>query len=207
MELIIQVMMGVSLAACAGLRAWLPMLVIGLLAKTGHINLNDSFSFLARTDALIVFSIATVLECVGDKIIAVDHFLDAAGTFLRPIAGTVLTSSVLIGMDPFTALILGVVAGGGTSLTIHAGKSVVRAKSSMLAVFHGGLANAALSIGEDLSAGAVLVLVVFIPVVAFGLAIIAMGVAVVLVIALVKTGVKLFDFLKNRRTYKTVSSV
>jgi hypothetical protein len=202
MEIVIQIMMGISLAACAGLRAWLPMLAIGLLAKTGHIDLQESFSFLARTDVLIGFGIATVVECIGDKIIAVDHFLDAAGTLLRPVAGAILASSVLVGMDPATALVLGILTGGGTSLTVHAGKTVARAKSSALAFLHGGFANAALSVGEDLSAGLVLALVIFIPVVAFFLALIALGVAIVLVVALVKTGVKLVDFLKNRRSYK-----
>lgn len=204
METAIQVMMGISLAACAGLRAWLPMLAIGLLAKTGHLSLNESFSFLARTDALIIFAVATVIECVGDKIIAVDHFLDAIGTLLRPVAGTILSSSVLIGMDPLTALVLGIIVGGGTSLTVHAGKTVARAKSSAVAFLHGGLANAAISIGEDIGAGVVLALAIFIPIVAFMIALIGLAVAIVLVIALIKTGTKLIDLLRNRKSYNVV---
>ena len=57
-------------------------------------------------------------------------------------------------MDPLAATTLGLLAGGGTSLTIHAGKAALRAKSSMLAPLHAGTGNAALSLGEDFITGA-----------------------------------------------------
>src|SRR5207249_2504850 len=100
MDLTIQILLAVSLAACCGLRAFLPLLVTGVLARTHHIPLNPHLAFLARTDVLVIFGIAAVVEIVADKFIVVDHALDAAATFLRPAAGTVLACSVLTRMDP-----------------------------------------------------------------------------------------------------------
>lgn len=151
MNLAVQLMMGISLAACAGLRAGLPMLTVGLLARGGYAQLHPSFAFLARDDALVIFGAATALELLGDKIIAIDHFLDAVGTIVSPPIGTVLASSMLVGLDPLAATVLGLIVGGSTSFTVHAGKAVVRAKCSALAPFHGGIANVALSTVEDVA--------------------------------------------------------
>src|SRR5439155_14039876 len=117
---------------------------IGLLNRAGYLPLNEHFAFMARTDALIVFGVATVIELLGDKVIVLDHFLDAAGTVLRPAAGTVLASAVMTKMDPMAAVVLGLMIGGGTALTVHAGKTVLRYQSSALSFAHAGMGNTAL---------------------------------------------------------------
>jgi hypothetical protein len=150
MELGVQIAMGLSIAACAGLRAFLPLLAVGLLSHMGYLQLNPAFSFLARTDALIVFGVATVLEILADKVVAVDHALDGISTFIRPVAGTLLAGSLLNHLDPLPAAALGIIVGGGPSLTVHAGKSVARYKASLLTPFHGGLGNMAISVVEDI---------------------------------------------------------
>lgn len=195
MSVVLQLMMGISLAACAGLRAWLPMLVVGLLAHGGYVHLNSSFEFLARNDALIIFGVATAIELVGDKIIAVDHFLDAVSTVVRPAVGTVLASSMLTKLDPLAAVVLGLIVGGGASFTVHAGKAVVRAKASALVPFHGGVANAAISVVEDLISGVGLWISVQLPVLAFVLALVVIVTAIWLVIKFIKTGKRLFASL------------
>ena len=75
--------LAVALAASAGLRAWLPLLLAGVLARVGVLDLGESFSFLSSNKALILFGVATVIELVGDKVPAVDHALDVIGTPLR----------------------------------------------------------------------------------------------------------------------------
>src|SRR6185295_9362407 len=129
MEIVYQIMMGVSLAACAGFRAWLPLLVTGIMVRSGHLTVNESMAFLGSTPLLIIFGVASVLELLGDKIIAVDHFLDAIGTVARPVAGALLVSSAITKMDASTTVLLGLIVGGGTSLTVHAGKAIARAKA------------------------------------------------------------------------------
>ena len=154
--------MGIGLAACAGIRAWLPLLMAGGLARWGIIELGDSFQFIASDRALILFGVATVIEILADKIPAVDHALDSLSTVLRPAAGSLLAASVLWQVsDPLTALALGVAVGAPTSLVPHAAKSLLRAASTTLT---GGLANPLISILEDLMAVALFVLTVLVPV-------------------------------------------
>ena len=197
MDIVYQIMMGVSLAACAGFRAWLPLLITGIMARTGHITLNESMQFLARNEMLIIFGIASVLEFCGDKFIVIDHFLDAVGTVARPIAGTLLLSSMLTKMDLSTTLVLGLIGGGGTSLILHAGKAVARAKATLLSPFHGGLANAALSIGEDFLSGLGSLMVFIWPALAFAFAMALLITAVLLIVVGYKAGRKLYSALSE----------
>jgi hypothetical protein len=155
--------MGIGLAACAGIRAWLPLLMAGGLARWGIIEVGQSFQFISSDRALILFGVATVIEILADKVPAVDHALDSLSTVLRPAAGSLLAASVLWQVsDPLTALALGVAVGAPTSLVPHAAKSLLRAAST---TFTGGLANPLISILEDLMAVALFVLTVLIPVV------------------------------------------
>jgi hypothetical protein len=147
------VALAVALAACAGLRAWLPLLLAGALSRAGYLQLGESFKFLGSNKALVLFGIATLIEILGDKIPAVDHALDVIGTPLRPAAGALLAASVLGHVsDPLTALVLGTALGAPAAVLPHAAKSALRAASTTLT---GGLANPVLSLVED---GATLVL-------------------------------------------------
>jgi len=202
MELGYQLMMGLGLAACAGFRAWLPMLVMGVMARTGHITLGPSFQFLASDGALIIFGVATVLETFGDKFIAIDHFLDAVGTLVRPVAGTILASSMFTKMDPQTALVLGLIVGGGSSLTVHAGKALTRAKVTMFSPLHGGMGNAAVSLGEDVFSIFALSLWIFAPMLAGMLAVCVLCFAAGIIYLGLKAGQKIFKFLMHREPYR-----
>ena len=155
--------MGIGLAACAGIRAWLPLLLAGALARWEVIPLGPSFQFIASDRALILFGVATVIEILGDKIPTVDHALDTLSTILRPLAGSLLAASVLWQVsDPLTALALGVAVGAPTSLVPHAAKSLLRAASTTLT---GGLANPLISVLEDILAFGLFLLTVLVPVV------------------------------------------
>ncbi|HEX6738786.1 MAG TPA: DUF4126 domain-containing protein [Vicinamibacteria bacterium] len=166
-----------GLAACAGLRAWLPLLLLGGLARAGVVELGSSYQFLASNKALVLFGLATAIEVLGDKFPAVDHALDVLSTVLRPAAGSLLAASVLWTIeDPLTALVMGVAVGAPTSLVPHAAKATLRAAST---AFTAGLANPVLSLIEDLLALLLFVLAVVIPV-ALALAVVAASVWTVL---------------------------
>ncbi len=153
--------LAIALAASAGLRAWLPLLLAGGLARMGVLDLGPSFQFLASNKALVLFGVATVLELVGDKIPAVDHALDVLGTPLRPAAGALLASSVLGTVtDPLTAVVLGTVVGAPSALVPHATKTALRAASTTVT---GGLANPLLSFVEDAISIVTFVLAVLVP--------------------------------------------
>ena len=206
MDTAMQLMTGVSLAACAGMRAWFPLLVAGVLARFHYLPLNHQFDFLSSDGALLVFAILSVLEFMGDKVIAVDHLLDVVGTFVRPAAGAVLASSTLKGMDPAMASALGLVLGGGAALTVHSGKAAVRAKSTALSPLHLGLGNAGISTVEDFLAAGGAVLAVFHPAVAFGFAILGILFAVCMVYLFIHTGKKLIQLFSRGRSAFRASS-
>ena len=113
--LVAQLAMGISLAACAGLRAFLPMLVVGLAGKFDLVALSGSFEWLSGWPALTVFSVAVILELVADKFPGVDHFLDIIQTGAKPVAGALLVACVVTDLTPLQATVLGVVLGGSTS--------------------------------------------------------------------------------------------
>jgi hypothetical protein len=162
LDIIPSLALGIGLAATAGLRAWLPLLLTGGLARVGYLELGDKFQFLSSNRALILFAVATVLEIAGDKIPAVDHALDSLSTILRPAAGSLLAASVLWQVsDPLTAAVLGIAVGAPSALVPHAAKSLMRTASTVLT---GGLANPILSVIEDVIAFGVFVLTVLVPV-------------------------------------------
>jgi len=154
--------LAIALAASAGLRAWLPLLLAGGLARAGVLDLGDSFSFLASNKALVLFGVATVIELVGDKVPTIDHALDIIGTPVRPAAGALLAASVLGTVsDPLTALVLGTAVGAPSALVPHAAKTALRTVSTTLT---GGLANPVLSFLEDAISLITFILAILVPV-------------------------------------------
>jgi hypothetical protein len=166
--------LAIALAASAGLRAWLPLLLAGGLARLGVLDLGPSFQFLGSNKALFVLGAATLVEVVGDKIPAVDHALDVIGTPLRPAVGALLAASVLGTVaDPLTAVVLGTAVGAPSALVPHAAKSALRAASTAAT---GGLANPLISLLEDAISIVTFVAAVLVPV----LVVCALGLTLVL---------------------------
>lgn len=165
--LVLHVFMGLGLAACTGLRAFMPMFVVGVLARAGQVALGNDFQFLTTDPALVVFGIATLVEVIGDKVPAVDHALDAAGVVIKPVAATALFASVMVEMPPFHATVLGMMAAGSTATVMHMKKATVRMLSSVSTL---GLGNPILSTAEDAMCGVGIVLSVVVPVLAVLLA-------------------------------------
>lgn len=154
--------LAVALAASAGLRAWLPLLATSLLARFDIIELGASFGFMASTPAIVIFSVATVLEIAADKVPALDHGLDLVSTIVRPLAATLLAGSVMFQIqDPLWALALGLIVGAPTALVPHAAKSGARVLSSTTTA---GVANPFISLIEDVGAFAIIVAAVLIPI-------------------------------------------
>jgi hypothetical protein len=160
-ELALAGALGIGLAACAGLRAWLPLLMAGLAARFGWLELGHSFEFLATNRALVIFGLASVVEIAADKVPALDHALDIISTVLRPAAGSLLAASVLWPLeDPLVAVCVGVAVGAPTALVPHAAKSLLRAAST---TFTAGFANPLLSLAEDAIAFFLFFLVILVP--------------------------------------------
>lgn len=147
-ELILALLLGVGLSASTGLNTFLPLLLLSAAARfhIAGIELGTKFEWLTSDVAMIVLIIACVFEIVADKFPAVDHFLDAAGTFVRPIAGATAAASVLTGVDPTIAAIVGIIVGAPTSFGFHTLKAGTRVASSTTTF---GCANPVISLIED----------------------------------------------------------
>jgi hypothetical protein len=162
MDLILALLLGLGLSASTGLNTFLPLLLLGGAARfdIAGISLGQRFDWLTSDVAMIVLIIASVLEIVGDKIPAVDHVLDSIGTFVRPVAGTVAAASVLTGLDPTIAAIVGVMVGAPTSFGLHSLKAGTRVASSASTL---GCANPVISIVEDVLSVGLSLLAIFLP--------------------------------------------
>jgi hypothetical protein len=170
------VALGLALAACAGLRAWLPLFLAGALSRAGFLALGPSYGFLGSNRALILFGVASLIEIVADKVPAVDHALDILSTVLRPAAGALLAAAVFGKItEPGLSLVLGIVLGAPTALVPHAGKSSLRALSTLTTA---GIGNPFLSTLEDFGTVALFAVAIVAPFVVVGLILLALALIV-----------------------------
>jgi len=159
----LQIAMGVSLAAFAGFRAFLPLLVVGVAGRLELIPLAERFEWLGGWPALVVLGSAVVVEVLADKVPMVDHLLDVVATVMRPLAGAVAMAAPLVTLDPLAALVVGVVVGGAVAGGVHVAKSQTRLLSTAST---GGTANPLVSLFEDLLVLGGSVLAVLVPLIA-----------------------------------------
>ena len=141
-----QLAMGFALAACVGLRTFLPLLAAGLLARSGYVSMGESFAWMASTPALIVFGSAVVFEMLADKVPGLDHALHAVESFVKPVAATLLAASLFTNLDPLLAMTLGLVGGGAIAGTVHVARGTARLISTGTT---GGFGNPLLSFVDD----------------------------------------------------------
>jgi hypothetical protein len=162
--IVLAVLLGLGLSASTGLNTFLPLLLLSAAARfhIAGIELGHRFDWLSSDVAIVVLIVASIVEIIGDKVPAVDHFLDAIGTFVRPLAATVATASVLTGADvnPTVAAIVGLMIGAPTSLGFHTLKAGTRVASSAATL---GCANPILSLIEDVISFALTLVAIFVP--------------------------------------------
>jgi hypothetical protein len=139
---------GVGIAAACGLRAFLPLLVLGLAARVGLVHLRPDSQWLAGDIALVALGAATVFEIAADKIPLVDHALDAIATVLRPLAAWMGVTALLVHWPSPLRQVVAVALAAG-ALTLHGAKAKLRLGSTGLTAGH---ANPLLSLAEDVIA-------------------------------------------------------
>jgi len=158
-SLFVALIAGVGIAAAAGLRAFLPLFAMGIAHRFGLIGLHEKFEWLSSDVALVALGAATVVEVLADKVPVVDHFLDLAATFLRPIAAALAAYAFLIHWPTPWGQIVALILGAG-ALAMHTAKSHVRLGSTVTTA---GAANPILSFVEDGAAFALIVAAILAP--------------------------------------------
>jgi len=124
---------GMGLSAAAGLNAYIPFLIVALIARfTDYITLPQSYSLIESWWAIGAGAVLLLTEVVLDKVPAVDSVNDAVQTFIRPSMGGLIfaATSAAEGLDHSTWMTqnpwIGVVLGIITSGLVHTGKTVAR---------------------------------------------------------------------------------
>jgi len=163
LELLFGVFSAFGLSASAGLNAYIPLLVVALLARfTPFIKLNAPWDVLSNGWIIGLLVLLSVVEFFADKIPAVNHVNDVIQTFIRPTAGAIAfaaSARVISDMHPVLALALGLLVAGG----VHIAKSAV-VRPAVTATT-AGIANVPISIAEDLVSTIVSLIAAIAPVV------------------------------------------
>jgi len=122
-----------GLSAAAGLNAYIPFLVVALVAKfTDVLTLPAPYAWVESWWAIGVGAVLLLSEVVLDKIPAVDSVNDAVQTFIRPAMGGLVfaatsaaeqvDSSQWMADHPWVGIALGVLVSG----LVHTGKVAAR---------------------------------------------------------------------------------
>jgi hypothetical protein len=131
-DLAVSIALGVGLAAATGLRLFLPMLVVSAAAYTGHLSLSENFAWLATPPALILLSVAALVEILAYYIPGLDNLLDTLATPAAFVAGTVISAAVNTDLPPMVKWAAAIIAGGGIAGLTQTVTAMLRAKSTLL---------------------------------------------------------------------------
>lgn len=190
-----QLLTGLGLSTAAGLNAYIPMLMLGLLARfTDIVHLPAGWNWMENGWVILIIGVLLVVEIVADKIPALDSVNDSVQTFVRPAAGGIVFGSGTAAQtaavsDPgqwarsggWTPVVIGVVIALLVSLT----KTAVRPAANVATA---GVAAPVLSTVEDVTS--------------FGLVFIALLVPILVLVilaALIWSGWRLWRKIKRRK--------
>jgi len=197
---VIEFLIGSSLAASAGLNAWMPLFLLGLADRLiPAVQLPAGWSWLSGDIALWVIGALLVLEIVADKIPALDSLNDIVQSVLRPASGGIAfgagAGAQTVAVEDPSAFFtdnawVPIVIGVGIALAVHVVKAVGRVAANSVT---GGLAAPALSTAEDGASFLLAVAAIVVPVL-----------ALVLLIGLIITAMVM---TKRRRARKRAAAV
>jgi uncharacterized membrane protein len=160
-----QVGMGAGLATLSGLRAFLPLALVGLFARYQWLSAPDlhgtGFAFLQKPWLIGIFFVLALVEIVADKVPVLNRAQDFVAIPLRIAAGAILFGAALV-QHGTPVTVVGMVAGGAIAGASHGAKSVVRPGATAATA---GTATPFLSLFEDVAAALGTVLIVLLPVV------------------------------------------
>lgn len=160
-----EVLTGLGLASAAGLNAYVPLLLLGVLARwTDLVQLPSAWAWLADPWALAVLGVLLVVEVSADKVPGVDHVNDLLQTVVRPASGGMVvgagTGGGTLVEDP-SSFLAGVewgpvLAGAAVALAVHllkaGGRGVLNATTAGLAAPVASTAEDVLAVGLTVAA-------------------------------------------------------
>lgn len=165
-----ELLTGGALAVSAGLNAYVPLLVMGLLGRfTTLVTLPAQWGWLTGDVALVVLGVLLLVEVVADKVPSIDHVNDLLQTVVRPTAGGIVFAAGSAAQTPalnepaellqgpvIVPFLLGVVL----ALITHLAKAGLRAGVNLSTA---GVGAPVVSTVEDVFALALTILALLLP--------------------------------------------
>lgn len=159
---------GLGLSTAAGLNAYIPLLVVGVLANfTDAVKLPDGYAWLSEWWVLAIIAVLLLAEFVLDKVPVVDSVNDVIQTAVRPASGGVVFSATAAAAEfdrstwmaehPWAGWLIGI----ATALLVHVLKSTAR---PVVNATTGGLGAPVASTVEDAGSLGVSLIAIFLPV-------------------------------------------
>ena len=151
-----------GLSTSAGLNAYVPLLVVALLARfTDLITLESPWDVLQSWWVIGLLVVLLLIEIFVDKVPALDTVNDAIQTFVRPVAGALLfaaSAGVITNVHPILAMVCGLLVSGG----VHAAKATAR---PVVTATTAGTLNPVVSTLEDILSLILAILAIVVPIV------------------------------------------
>ena len=164
------ILTGITLAAPAGLNAYIPVLAVALSQHKGWLHLSGPYAHMGDWWFILLVTVLLIVEIIADKVPAVDHANDIIQTIVRPAAGGLLAvaASGEGKLEPWLLLLAGVLIAGG----VHAAKASAR---PIINVLSGGVGGPAASMAEDFGAAGLSMVAIAAPVIAAVLIVVGAG--------------------------------
>lgn len=167
----LEVLTGSGLAASAGLNAYIPLLLMGLLARyTDLMDLPSGWQWLGNGWVVLILAALLAVEVVADKVPVVDHVNDVVQTVVRPTAGGLAfgagsSSQTVTVSDPDTffsshqwvPVLVGVLIALGVHLLKAAARPLINATTA-------GFGAPVASTAEDATSAVMSVVAILLPV-------------------------------------------
>jgi len=157
---LLSILAALGLAAACGFRVFVPLFLVSLAARSGHIGLSEGFAWIGTTPALVCLGTATVLEVLAYYVPVVDNVLDSIATPAAVVAGVVVSAAVMTDIEPWLKWTLATVAGGGLAAAVQIPTVALRGLSTGTTA---GLGNSVVSSGEAVAAGVFSGFAIFLP--------------------------------------------
>ena len=160
MNLLLNLSSGLGLSGAAGLNAYIPMLLLSLLANRGMVHLGHPYDVLAEPWCVAILAVLCLVELVVDKVPGIDHVNDVIQTAVRPAAGAILFASqmgIVSHVHPAVWVVMGLLIGGG----VHVAKATARPVVNLSTL---GVGGPVVSVVEDFVSAVVSLLALLAPV-------------------------------------------
>jgi hypothetical protein len=154
-----------GLSGAAGLNAYIPLLTLGIMQRTGTVHLSSPYSTLGEWWCIAILGVLLAVELVVDKIPGADHINDVVHTFIRPTAGAIVFAAQaghVSWIHPGVWVAIGLLTSG----SMHATKAIAR---PVVNVGTAGLGAPVISTVENAFSVTLSILAILFPILALAL--------------------------------------